>query len=153
MNATATAEKTAEASRPLHTPGVLAWLRMARIVGRTNRLAAERLRQRGLSHAQFDVVAQVGAAPGATQQELAECLLVTQGNVCQLLDGLEKKGLVERQREGRSNRIYLTGQGSQLFDEVVPEHERWVADRMGALSEGEQRELLRLLRKLDRSGN
>lgn len=137
--------------RALRTPAVLAWLRMAHFVNRNHRAAAEQMRERGISHAQFDVIAQVGAAKGPTQQELADRLLVTQGNVCQLLDGLEKKELVERRREGRSNRLFLTPKGRDLFDQVVPEHEAWQAERMSALDADEQLELLRLLRKLDRS--
>lgn len=131
--------------------GLLAWLRMARVVGRTHRAAAERLREHGVTTAQFDVIAQVGAARGPSQQELAEKLLVTQGNVCQLLDGLAKKGLVERRREGRSNRLFLTPKGRELFEQVVPEHEAWQVERMNALSDDEKRHLLQILRKLDRS--
>lgn len=134
-----------------HSPALLSWLRMMRVVNRTQRAAADHLRGWGLTAAQFDVIAQVGAARGPTQQELAERLLVTQGNVCQLLDGLERKGLVERRREGRSNHIFLTPAGRELAERVVPEHEAWQADRMSALDPGEQHELLRLLRKLDRS--
>lgn len=135
----------------LHAPALLAWLRMARVVHRTMRASAELLRARGLTPAQFDVIAQLGAARGPTQQELADRLLVTQGNVCQLLGGLEKKGLVERRREGRSNRVFLTPAGRELSDRVVPEHEAWQAARLSALNEEEQRELVRLLRKVDRS--
>lgn len=135
--------------RTAYTAGLLAWLRMARVVGRSNRAAAERLRAHGVSHAQFDVVAQVGSARGITQQELAERLLVTQGNLSQLLNGLERRGLVERRRAGRSNRLFLTAEGHDLFARVVPDHEAWQSERMAALDDGEQRELLRLLRKLD----
>lgn len=138
-------------SQALQSPPLLAWLRMARVVTRTQRAAAEQLRQYELTAAQFDVLAQVGAAPGPSQQELADRLLVTQGNVCQLLDGLEKKQLVERRRDGRSNRVYLTETGRQLALKAVPEHEEWQTRRMSALSPDEQRSLLDLLRKLDRS--
>lgn len=124
---------------------------MARIVTRTQRATAEHLRQFDLTSAQFDVLAQVGAAPGPNQQELADRLLVTQGNVCQLLDGLERKELVERRREGRSNRVYLTPRGQDLAARAVPTHERWQAERMNGLTDEEQRTLLDLLRKLDRS--
>ncbi len=124
---------------------------MARIVTRTQRATAEHLRQFDLTPAQFDVLAQVSSAPGPSQQELADRLLVTQGNVCQLLDGLERKELVERRREGRSNRVFLTPRGHDLAARAVPEHELWQAQRMSALSDDEQRTLLDLLRKLDRS--
>lgn len=138
-------------SDALQSPPVLAWLRMVRVVSRTQRAATEHLREFDLTPAQFDVLAQVSAAPGPSQQELADRLLVTQGNVCQLLDGLEKKKLVERRREGRSNRIFLTPSGQELSAQAVPEHEEWQAARMTALDESEQRKLLQLLRKLDRS--
>lgn len=138
-------------SDALQSPPVLAWLRMVRVVSRTQRAATEHLREFDLTPAQFDVLAQVSAAPGPSQQELADRLLVTQGNVCQLLDGLEKKKLVERRREGRSNRIFLTPSGQELSAQAVPEHEEWQAARMTALDESEQRQLLQLLRKLDRS--
>lgn len=138
-------------SHTLQSAPLLAWLRMVRVVSRTQRAATDHLRQFDLTPAQFDVLAQVGATPGPSQQELADRLLVTQGNVCQLLDGLEKKKLVERRREGRSNRIFLTEDGQGLASRAVPEHETWQAERMTALEEEEQRELLRLLRKLDRS--
>jgi len=124
---------------------------MNRVVSRTHRAAAEQLRARGVTNAQFDVIAQVGAGDGMTQNELAGRLLVTQGNVCQLLVGLENKGLVERRRAGRSNRLYLTADGRELFERLVPEHERWQAQRMSALTGEEQRHLMRLLGKLDRS--
>lgn len=130
---------------------VLAWLRMARIVSRTQREAGERLRDVDLSNAQFDVVAQIGATEGLTQQELAEKLFVTEGNVCQLLNGLEKKGLVERRRQGRKNHLFLSAEGRQLAQRAVPAHESWQAGRLDVLTEAEQAELLRLLRKVDRS--
>lgn len=135
----------------LRDEAVLAWLRMARIVSRTHREAGEKLKNWGISNAQFDVIAHISASAGLTQQELADRLFVTQGNVCQLLNGLEGKGLVERRRQGRKNHLHLTGAGQDLAAEVVPQHEHWQAGRLGALTEAEQQELLRLLRKLDRS--
>lgn len=70
-------------------PGVLAWLRLARVYTAIDRRTAQFLRRFDLTTAQFDVIAQVGAHEGLTQQELAEALLVTKGNVTQLLDRLE----------------------------------------------------------------
>lgn len=137
-------------STPRRLP-VLAWLRMARIVSRTQREAGERLRDFELSNAQFDVVAQVGASEGLTQQELAEKLFVTEGNVCQLLNGLEKKGLVERRRQGRKNHLFLSEEGRQLAHGAVPAHEAWQASRLDVLTDAEQLELLHLLRKVDRA--
>ena len=110
------------------------------------------LRERwGLNNAQFDMLARVGAAEGIVQQRLADSLLVTKGNVAQLLDRMEKRGLIERRPEGRINRLYLTEEGRHLFAEVVPDHESLIDERLSILSKEEQRQLSTILRKLDRS--
>jgi DNA-binding MarR family transcriptional regulator len=125
------------------------WLRLARVFSKLERALAEEMRGRTMSMAQFDVVAHVGAAEGMTQQELADRLLVTKGNVCQLVDRLEHSGLLVRQQEGRANRLFLTDAGRALFASSVPAHEARIGQLLGALSAEEQAELLRLLRKLD----
>jgi len=129
---------------------VRAWLRLARIYQKVDRASAVHLRGWGLSVAQFDVLARVGSRPGMTQQELAESLLVTKGNVCQLLDRMEADGLIERRRQGRAKRLHLTPRGQALFAEVVPAQERMVERLFGVLDPNAQRELLALLRDLDR---
>jgi DNA-binding MarR family transcriptional regulator len=138
-------------SRSLRSPAVLGWLRLMRVFQKIDRGSGEHLRAWDLSVAQFDVVAHVGASEGMTQQELADSLLVTKGNVCQLLDKLEGRGLISRQQEGRANRLFLTEEGRRLFDEVVPAHEAVIADRFSVLSEEEQTRLYELLRKFDRA--
>src|SRR3712207_3608188 len=109
-----------DAGKDLRSPGVLAWMRLARVFQRVERDWGEHLRGWDLNVAQFDVLAHVGASEGMTQQELADSLLVTKGNVCQLLDRMEGRGWISRRQEGRANRLFLTGKGRRLFDEVVP---------------------------------
>jgi DNA-binding MarR family transcriptional regulator len=135
----------------LRRHSLLAWLRMWRVVQKVERTAAEHLRAYGLNYAQFDVLAHVGAAEGSKQKELGESLLVTKGNVSHLIDQMERRGLVWRRQEGRTNRLYLTEEGRQLFEEVVPAHEDLVHQQMSALSEEEQAQLHELLRELDHS--
>ena len=129
----------------------MAWLRLARVFQKVERASGEHLRAWDLSVAQFDVLARVGASEGVVQQELAESLLVTKGNVCQLLDRMEERGLILRRKEGRINRLFLTDKGRRLFDEVVPAHEAMVSELFAELSRGEQEQLHELLRKLDRA--
>jgi DNA-binding MarR family transcriptional regulator len=130
---------------------VLAWLRLARAFHKISHCSEEQMRCKGLTMAQFDVLAHVGVAQGLTQQELADSLLVTKGNVCQLLDRMEKSDLIERRSEGRANRLFLTDAGQQLFDRIVPEHEDVIASKFEGLTPDEQTQLLSLLRKLDQS--
>jgi len=132
-------------------PEVLPWLRLARVYQKIVHAMVEHLRPYGLTGAQFDVLAQVGAAEGRTQQELAEALLTTKGNVCQLLDRMEAGGLLRRVQDGRVNRLHLTPAGRRLHDLVVPAHEAWVAGRFAALTREERAFLSAVLRRLERS--
>jgi DNA-binding MarR family transcriptional regulator len=120
----------------LRRHSVLAWLRMWRVVQKVERAATEHLRAYGLNYAQFDVLAHVGAAEGSRQKELGESLHVTKGNVSHLIDQMERRGLVSRRQEGRTNRLYLTEEGRRLFEEVVPVHEDLVHQQMSALRGG-----------------
>lgn len=109
------------------------------------------MRQYDLSVAQFDVIVQIGAAEGISQQQLAGSLLVTKGNVSQLLKRLELQGLIRRTQEGRSNYLYLTQAGWLLYQQVVPAQEAMIARLFAVLTPNEQETLRHLLRKLDQS--
>lgn len=131
------------------TSGLLAWLRLARVYQHIDRVATEHLRRWGLSMAQFDLLAQVGAAEGLTQGEVARALLVTKGNVCQLVDRMERDGLLRRCQAGRSNQLYLTCAGRTLYEQVVPAHEALIDQLFSIISIDEQARLRTVLRRLD----
>ncbi|MGZ3583488.1 MAG: MarR family winged helix-turn-helix transcriptional regulator [Ktedonobacterales bacterium] len=143
-----TRDEATISTRPERRLGVALWGRLARFYERQLRLAGAHLRAWDVSTAQFDVLATVGAHEGITQQELAERLLVTQGNVTQLLDKLEQRGLLRRCPEGRTNQLVLTDAGRRLHDDVVPAQEHFQAQQFAPLSLAERQQLLALLRKL-----
>lgn len=146
--ASETSAEDSQASLRESRIGVVLWARIARFYGRQLRLASAHLRAWELSPAQFDVLATVGRHEGMSQQELADRLLVTQGNITQLLDKLEQRGLLRRCPEGRHKRIVLTEAGRKLHDDVVPMQEDLQARQFAPLSSAEQRQLLGMLRKL-----
>ncbi len=130
---------------------LLTWLRLARVFQRADQLLTEQVRQHGLSMAQFDVLAQVGAVEGRTQQSLADTLLVTKGNIAQLLDRMERLDLVERRPSGtgRANRLYLTEAGRARRAEVIDEHERLAASLFDRLDDDRLATLRSGLRTVD----
>lgn len=132
---------------------VRTWVRLMRVFHRIDRRSAENMRAWNLSVGRFDVINHAGLNEGATQQELADALLVTKGNVAQLLDSLEREGLLRRERCGRMNRIYLTEAGHEIRTKVMDCHADVIADAMRGLTEDEQVQLGTLLRKLERSLN
>ena len=136
-------------TRPRLDTSVLAWLRLVRVFQKIHQRSVDELRVEGLSAGQFDVLAHVGADEGATQQQVADALLVTKSNVCQLLDRMEAAGLVERRQQGRSKHLYLTPAGRRLYDRVIPAHEARIAEWLAVLEPEEQTQLLGLLRKAD----
>jgi len=143
-------ESPEQASTTIH-PSTIAWLRLARIYHRVDRRTAETMGRHGLSVSRFDVLNHAGTPEGRTQGELAQSLLVTKGNVTQLLDAMEADGLLERRRDGRTKRIYLTAKGRCRRAAVVALQEAEIANDLSALDEAELQTLIRLLRKVDRS--
>jgi DNA-binding MarR family transcriptional regulator len=128
-------------------------MRLARVYTAIDRRTAHFLRQFELTTAQFDVIAQVGAREGLTQQELAQALLVTKGNVTQLLDRLEERGLIERRTapRRRGKAIHLTESGHALNRQVVPAQEAHIASLFEPLEPENRIRLGSLLRRIDRA--
>jgi DNA-binding MarR family transcriptional regulator len=137
--------------RPGPDVAVLAWLRLMRVYHKMDRRAADLMKQWKLSVSRFDVLNHAGNGEGKTQQELANALMVTKGNICQVLDGMEADGLLYRRRSGRTNHIYLTDEGRELRSTLVPTQEAEIGKAFSVLTSDEQQTLLGLLRKLDRS--
>lgn len=130
---------------------VLTWLRLVHVFQKIDQQSADHLRSWGLSVAQFDMLATVGKSEGLTQQKLAEALLVTKGNVCQLVDRMERDGLLRRCQVGRSNQLFLTDDGRRLFHDVVPAQEKLIEELFSSMSDEDQAQLAVLLRKFDQS--
>jgi len=133
------------------SPAVAAWNRLVRVYQRIDRLSEQNFHDLGLNTACFDVLARVSAREGLTQGELAESLLVTKGNVSQLVTKLETEGLVERRAEGRRQRLFLTPEGWAMAAVAVPRQETLLNQSLSELTGDEQNELIRLLRKWEKS--
>jgi len=87
------------------------------------RLSGEHARQCGLTHAQFDIIATLGNTPGMSYKELGDKTLITKGTLTGVIERLEQKGLVERERNEEDKRSFfvrLTPVGEAMFREVFP---------------------------------
>lgn len=102
----------------------------------------------GVNVAQFDTLMQIQAFQPITQNELADKLFVTKGNVTHNLVKLEQEGLIKRTRQWRSKTIELTEKGIALLNDVGPKQAEFQASLFSALTKEEQKQLLSLLRKL-----
>ena len=82
------------------------WFRLARLSSQGKAVTAEKLAALDLSVPQCDVLTTLTEREGVSQQELAQRLYVTKGNISGLLDRLERLGLVERRATPGDRRQY-----------------------------------------------
>lgn len=85
------------------------------------------------------------------QTEIGQKLLTSKSNVVGVIDRLEAKGLVERQRCTEDRRriyVHLTAAGHEVIERLLPNHVAAICAEMGRLTADEQWELGRLCRKL-----
>lgn len=128
---------------------ILAWFRLSRFYHESIRKSNQHLKKWDLTISQFDVLAQVGASEPISQQELAEKLLVTKGNVTHMLAKMEQLGWVKREREWKTKYITLTPKGKRMLEDVLPAQEQFQADQFKNLSFEEKKQLHELLKKLE----
>ena len=88
------------------------------------------------------------------QNAIGAKLLTSPGNLSLVLDNLEKRDLVKRQRDAEDRRrvvVSLTPAGYDLIASVLPTHVTAIADVMSALNPDEQQALGQLCRKLGKA--
>lgn len=110
-----------------------------------------RLSEAGLTTSQFGTLESLLHLGPMSQKELGRKLLKSGGNMTMVLDNLERRGLIRRERgpcDRRVCTIHLTPEGEALIREIFPDHARAIASQFSVLTPDEQEELGRLCRKL-----
>jgi len=113
---------------------------------------SRRFRRHGLSLSGFNALVILRQAPdGVNPHEIADRLLVTRAAVTAIIDALEAKKLLRRDRsglDGRMSLIVITESGKELLDRLLPEH--FAAERAMAscLGRNEKELLISLLGRL-----
>jgi DNA-binding MarR family transcriptional regulator len=116
------------------------WFRLLRLIGRMQAAISGRLREVGVSIPQCDVLTTLSEREGLSQQQLAERLYVTKGNISGLLDRLEEAGFVERRAAAADRRqysLYLTESGRAMAESAIVVQHRWIASTLGRMSEAD----------------
>ncbi|ACZ21131.1 transcriptional regulator [Sanguibacter keddieii DSM 10542] len=127
-------------------------LELVRWIGWAQRKAGEDwIRERDLSHQQAFVLGHLARSPGAIQRELADLSRTSAASVSSLLQGLERRGLVERRSEDgdeRRKRVYATDAGIDLiagFDSAMEAADETI---LAPLDDDERAALQALLSKI-----
>lgn len=133
---------------------VRTWLYMVRVVTKIERRLEIHLEHYGLTPPQFEVLAQLQRTPHIVQQQLADRLRMSKGNVVGILNRLEQVGFVMRQihpEDGRAYLVCLTERGATLASQVVPEHEALIIEYLNLLTPQKREQLHDALRRLNRA--
>lgn len=107
-----------------------------------------------LTISQFGVLEALYHLGPMCQNDLAGKILKSSGNMTMVIDNLEKRSLVTRQRNPDDRRmvtVSLTKNGVDLIERILPEHVAAITDEMKILSPEEQIQLGELCRKLGKA--
>ena len=127
-------------------------LGLVRWIGWAQRKAGEDwVRERDLSQEQAFALGYLAQNPGAIQREIAALTRTTAASVSSLVQGLERRGLIERRTadgDERRKRVYATPAGIDLiagFDDAMLAVDDVL---LASLDQSERADLLRLLEKV-----
>jgi len=110
----------------------------------------EHLKDDNLTISQFGVLEAVYHLGPLSQSELGNKILKSNANLTTVVDSLEKKMLVERERASDDRRrvtVKLTESGKELISRVFPRHAQVVTNELAFLSDQDKDTLEKLLRK------
>lgn len=133
-------------TQPESTLGLLRWIGFAQ-----RKAADDWVRARGLSMEQGFTLGWLIDHPGSIQRDIAEMSRTSAASVSSLLQGLERRGLIERRTEGgdeRSKRVYATDAGAELvagFESAMTAADETI---LAPLSDDERAALRDLLLKI-----
>jgi MarR family 2-MHQ and catechol resistance regulon transcriptional repressor len=105
----------------------------------------------GLTVSQFGVLESLYHLGPMCQSDIGAKLLKSSGNITLVIDNLEKRGLVRRERDSDDRRmviVSLTKKGRELIERIFPGHVAAILEEMSILTPTEQETLGRLCRTL-----
>ncbi|MDF1503515.1 MarR family transcriptional regulator [Roseisolibacter sp. H3M3-2] len=136
---------------PAERDALRLWVVLSRAHAAIATHAAADVARHGLTLAEFGVLEALYHKGPMLLGEVQRSLLVSSGGVTYLVDRLEQRGLVRRDKcaeDRRARYAVLTDAGTAFVREVFPQHAAAVAGAMAGLSADEQRVARSLLRTL-----
>ena len=137
--------------RPAEVRALDAYIKLTRATSSVASRLAPGLARAGLTPTQLGVLEALLHLGPPGQRTLGAKLLMSGGNITAVVDNLERRGLVRRERRGDDRRnvtVHLTPQGRRLIESAFPAHVREIVEAFSALTAAEQDALGRLTKKL-----
>ena len=105
----------------------------------------------GLTVSQFGVLEAIYHLGPLSQKDLGRKILRSSGNITMVIDNLEKRRLVRRERDTSDRRIFivhLTDEGQKLIRRIFPPHAALIAGELSVLNATDQMKLGNLCKKV-----
>ena len=105
----------------------------------------------GLTLSQFGVLEVLYHKGPLCQRDIGQKILKTSGNITMVIDNLEKRRLVRRERDTSDRRIFivhLTVEGQKLICKIFPSHAALITEELSVLNAADQTILGNLCKKV-----
>jgi len=125
---------------------------LSKLGHRAKRLFTQQLVPLGLKPNHVQVLAYLSAHPGASQRDLVESLRVTPSTIVELIDELEGRNLVVRERNPQNRRasvVSLTRRGRAMLTRTLALSREVEAQLLAPLGAADRERLLGYLRTMD----
>lgn len=126
-------------------------IKLTRSLDAVERRTLSHLTEVELTVSQFGVLEALYHLGPMCQRDLARKVLKSTGNITTVIDNLEKRGLVQRERSTEDRRyiqVHLTDAGTAVVCDFFPGHMRRLVRCFSVLTAEERQELARLTKKL-----
>jgi MarR family 2-MHQ and catechol resistance regulon transcriptional repressor len=137
--------------RPVERRALDAYIKLTRALSSVEARLAPGLAEVGLTPTQLGILEALLHLGPLGQRTLAAKLLSSGGNITTVVDNLERRALVRRERRDDDRRhvtVHLTSEGRRLISRVFPRHVGAIVAAFAALTPAEQDTLGRLTKKL-----
>jgi len=110
----------------------------------------------GLTVSQFGVLEAIFHLGPLSQRDLGRKILRSSGNITRVIDNLEKRRLVRRERDASDRRmfiVHLSGEGQKLIAKIFPAHAALITRELSVLKATDQKILGDLCKKVGMGAN
>ena len=127
------------------------WEKLSKAYDKVRKVQSKQMFEKNLTAPQFGVLEVLSKSGPVPLKKISEEMMVTGANITCVVDNLEKEGFVRRVPSKEDRRVILaelTQIGKAKIDAIIPEYSESMVSLTSVLSEHEQKELTRLLNKL-----
>ncbi len=131
---------------------VVIWEKLSKAYDKMRRVQSKQMYGQNLTAPQFGVMEVLNRLGSVPLKKVSEELMVTGANITCVVDNLEKEEFVKRVPSKEDRRVILaelTPKGKEKLDQIWPDYVKNMSAVTSVLSEQEQKELLKLLEKVN----